>query len=58
MDNFEQVLNALQQGEVIAYPTEGVLVSDAIQITQTQFKNYWISSNVRWKRADSDRRKL
>ena len=24
MDNFEQVLNALQQGEVIAYPTEGV----------------------------------
>ncbi|MGD8112604.1 L-threonylcarbamoyladenylate synthase [Vibrio sp. TRT 21S02] len=24
MDNFEQALNALQQGEVIAYPTEGV----------------------------------
>lgn len=24
MDNFEQVLNALKQGEVIAYPTEGV----------------------------------
>ncbi|MCV6070129.1 Sua5/YciO/YrdC/YwlC family protein, partial [Escherichia coli] len=24
VDNFEQVLNALQQGEVIAYPTEGV----------------------------------
>lgn len=24
MENFEQVLNALQQGEVIAYPTEGV----------------------------------
>ncbi|MCW8336037.1 threonylcarbamoyl-AMP synthase [Vibrio sp. SCSIO 43135] len=24
MDNFEQALNALKQGEVIAYPTEGV----------------------------------
>ena len=24
MDNFEQVLEALQKGEVIAYPTEGV----------------------------------
>ncbi|GAA5648207.1 L-threonylcarbamoyladenylate synthase [Vibrio proteolyticus] len=24
MDNFEQALNALRQGEVIAYPTEGV----------------------------------
>ncbi|WP_114767236.1 L-threonylcarbamoyladenylate synthase [Vibrio rhodolitus] len=24
MDNFEQALSALQQGEVIAYPTEGV----------------------------------
>ncbi|MBE3653908.1 threonylcarbamoyl-AMP synthase [Vibrio navarrensis] len=24
MDNFQQVLRALQQGEVIAYPTEGV----------------------------------